>query len=138
MSKPTMWFAWIALVAMLVCAPLGTAYADAGGPPTPTFPPPPTPTFTSPPPPTATPTIPYPPPVLSSEGGAEEPPFQEIQVGTPQQDTTTLMQTLEPDAAASTAAQEERGFPLWPVILVLVLGLALAAGIVGYYIFVRR
>lgn len=138
MSKPALHFAWIVMIALVVCIPFGAAYADAGGPPTPTFPPPPTATFTVPPPPTATPTLPYPPPPLASEGGAAEPGVEtitEIQPGSPDLAATALVQTLEPESATT---QEERAFPLWPVILVLGLGLVVVAGIVGYFIFVRQ
>jgi hypothetical protein len=38
----------------------------------------------------------------------------------------------------SQATQEDGGFPLWPVILVLGLGLVLVLGIVGYFVLVRR
>ena len=133
MLKPIVWFAWLLVIAALVFAANGTAYADAGGPPTST--PPPTPTQTLPFP-TATPTptlIPYPLPNAEQPSGAEPAA------------ATALVVTLEADMTFSSGSQpqsqatpEEGGFPLWPVILVLGLGLVLVLGIVGYFVLVRR
>jgi hypothetical protein len=53
--------------------------------------------------------------------------------------------TIEANPDFSSASQPETqtadqdgGFPIWPVILVLGLGLVLVLGIVGYFVLVRR
>ena len=142
MSKPVVGIASFLILAALVFAAFGSAYADAGGPPTPTSPPPPTPTQTLPFP-TATATwIPYPYPI--SDLSAEEQAVS-AEEGQGQISGTALVVTLEADMTFSSgsqpqsqASQEEGGFPLWPVILVLGLGLVLVVGIVGYFVLVRR
>jgi len=134
MSKPVVGFAWFLILVALVFVAFGTAYADAGGPPTPTpsiTPVPPTQTL---PFPTATATWnPYPYPIQDLSSG--EQPLTEQQ----SQDAaaTAFVVTMEADMTFSSgsqpqsqASQEDGGFPLWPVILVL--------GIVGYFVLVRR
>ncbi len=142
MSKPVVGFAWFLILAALVFAAFGTAYADAGGP-TPTSPPTPVPPTQTLPFPTATATWnPYPYPIQDLSSG--EQPLTEQQ----SQDAaaaTAFVVTMEADMTFSSgsqpqsqASQEDGGFPLWPVILVLGLGLVLVLGIVGYFVLVRR
>ena len=141
MSKPVVGIAWCLILAALVFAAFGTAYADAGAP-TPTSPPTPVPPTETLPFPTATATWnPYPYPIQDLSSG--EQPLTEQQ----SQDAaaTAFVVTMEADMTFSSgsqpqsqASQEDGGFPLWPVILVLGLGLVLVLGIVGYFILVRR
>jgi hypothetical protein len=142
MLKPILRFASLLVIAALFFATFGTAFADAGGPPTPTFTPsPPTPTITLPFP-TATPTptqLPYLPPSMV-QPAAEQP----VQIDDPAA-ATALVATIQanPDFSSASqpetkAAKQDGGFPIWPVILVLGLGLVLVLGIVGYFVLVRR
>jgi len=140
MSKPAVWFTWLLILVALAMVAFGSALADAGGPPTPTSPPPPTQTL---PFPTATPTlIPYPYPYIEVTVASQPLTDEEMQEYVA---ATALIVTMEAEADFSSgsqpqsqASQEEGGFPLWPVILVLGLGLVLVLGIVGYFVLVRR
>jgi hypothetical protein len=142
MLKPVLWFATIFVIAALVFAMYGMASADAGGPPTATFTPPPTQTL---PFPTATPTIVMPPyPASSSDQATAIPPVPGGQINDPAAETA-LVATIQANPDFSSASQpetkattQEGGFPIWPVILVLGLGLVLVLGIVGYFVLVRR
>jgi hypothetical protein len=138
MSKPVVGFAWLLILAALVFAAVGTAFADATEP-TPTSPPTPVPPTQTLPFPTATATWnPYPYPIQDLSA-AEQPQNGDSAAA------TAFVVTMEADMTFSSgsqpqsqATQEDGGFPLWPVILVLGLGLVLVLGIVGYFVLVRR
>jgi hypothetical protein len=129
---------WLALMAVLISLPLTLALADAGAPtPTPLPPPPPTATWVFPLAPTATPTtLPY-----YTPGAAEPNAAAPVEGQTTNGEEAVVLEpdfTIQAGAQNGEETQEEGGFPLWPIIIVVVVGVGLVLGIIGYFVFVRR
>lgn len=138
MSKYMLRLTGLVILVVLFSLPLTLALADSGGPPTPTPLPPPTATWVFPTgAPTATPTP------WSYYPGSTEPNAAAPVEGQPS--TGADAQALEPDYTIESQPQDGeqpsesgRSFPLWPIILVVVVGVGLVLGIIGYFVFVKR